>query len=459
MKKKLIVSLVLLLLFFMPKSALSTFSLSVTPYEGGYDLRYGKVDPTLGHINREVTVNINSDIAKQYRLVQTLLEPLSTLSGSRIPQSNFLVYGIRGTNRYGTLNVEQQVPVSLGRQILYTSNQTGTSDSFVLVYGLIASQEIEPGSYRGRISFTLEPIDSTQEPVTAILNIFAEVEVESTVEIRTAIGTKNIILKSDKPEIESSSVVVNIKGGFGKQFRILQLVTEQPVSAEGSLLDWEVVNFLGRDAQKGIVINELTALSSKQQIVYTSSPRGEADTFVIEYKLGDLSGQKTGRYRARIKYLLEGIGFGEMRLIDTLDLEIDNPRIFDLIVTPQTGGLIQFPEIKPLQPPKTSEISIEIISNIGKRYQLTQNVISELISKEGYTIPEQYFTLRMQSLDTKGTIKFPEKVPVKKGDTVLFISDSKGSSDKFKIIYELAIPLDYHAGDYSTRIVYSLSEI
>jgi len=41
----------------------------------------------------------------------------------------------------------------------------------------------------------------------------------------------------------------------------------------------------------------------------------------------------------------------------------------------------------------------------------------------------------------------------------LFISDEKGSPDKFKVIYELSIPPDLKAGDYSTRITYSITAI
>lgn len=390
--------------------------------------------------------------------MQTLLEPLSTLQGSSLAKDSFSVYGIRGTNKYGTLNVEQEVLVSLGRQIIYTSNQTGASDSFTLVYGLTIPPDIEPGSYRGRISFTLEPIDSTQSQVTTILNIFTEVEIESTVEIRTAIGTKNITLKSGK-ETGSSDVIVNIKGGFGKQFRILQLVAEQPVSSEGKFLDWETVKFIGRDAQKGMVINESTALSSSQQIIYTSSPRGEADSFVISYSLGDLTEQKAGIYSSKVKYIFEGIGFSLTRLIDTLGLEIENPRIFDLVITPEMGGAIRFRDLRPLQPPKTQEVIFEVKTNIAKPYQVTQNMSSLLTSKEGKIIPREYFTLRQESLETKGTLKYPNKIEVKEGQMVLFISDKEGSPDKFKVIYELTVPRDIHFGDYYTNLTYTVSEI
>lgn len=447
------------ILFILPGYAWATFSVSVRPYEGGYDLRYGKFDPSFGRISKEVTVEITSDITKQYRLVQSLIEPLSTREGSRIPQNSFTVYGVRASNKYGTLNIEQETPVGLGRQVIYTSNQNGTSDSFTLVYVLNASGNIEPGSYSARLSFTLEPIDSSQSPSIAILNVYAEIEIESSIEIRSITGGKNITLRAYTPDNAASAVIFNIKGGFGKQFRISQLVSEQPVSADGSLLGWERISFIGKEAQKGTVINEPTNLSARQQVIYTSSLGGGADSFVIEYNLGDLAKEKTGRYRTQIKYIYESMVSGQARLIDTLGLEIENPRIFDLTVTPETGGLIQFREVKPLQPPKIQEVVFQISTNIGKKYQVTQNMASLLTNQEGITIPKEYFTLRQESLETKGTLKYPEKTNLREGQIVLFISDQQGSADKFKVIYELSLPRDVHSGDYSTIFTYSVSEI
>lgn len=458
--KALVTGLVLGFLLSACQEAFAAFSLSVTPYEGGYDLRFDKIMPGSGRVNKELTVTITSDITKQYRVTQMLLEPLSTVEGSSIPRNSFMVYGLRGTNKYGTLNVEEEVPVMLNRQVLYTSNQGGDSDSFILVYGLLPSPDISSGYYRGRIGFILEPIDSSQEQVTVIMNMSADIEVASTVEIKTATGSKHIVMQADREETRFADIAVNIKGGFGRQFRILQFASEQPVSSEGNLLAWEAINFIARDSQKGTVIDSYTSLSGREEAVYTSSGRGEEDSFIIEYKLGDLTQAKAGTYRTKIKYLLEGIGFGQVRLIDILDLEIENPRIFDLVVTPENQkGTIEFLNLRPTEEPKQNELIFEVKSNAGKQYQITQNLYSELMSKEGEIIKVKYFTLRTESLETKGTLKFSTPEEVRKGNTVLFVSDDIGSADKFKVVYELAPSRDIKSGDYSSRITYSLSEI
>lgn len=452
------VSLIVLSSLTFPENCTAAFfSLSASPYEGGYNLNFDKITPASGHVNKEVTITVNSDIAKQYRITQTLFEPLSSMRGASLPSNGFLVYGLRGSNRSGTLT-EQSIPVSMGRQVIYTSDTQGSPDSFTLVFDLAIPGDIESGSYRGRIGFSLEAINSTQPPATAFLNVFAEVEVESSIKINNINGSKNIRLRAGK-DYGPEDVVVNISGGFGNQFRILQFIEEQPVSLDGTVLDWDVVKFNGSEAKKGMLINESSPLSGRQQIVYTSSPSGEADKFVLTYSLGDTSTQKAGTYRSKVKFILEGIGFSAERLLEILNLEIDIPQVFDLAVMPELGGIISFRDLRPQQPPRVQEVTFEVKTNMGKRYQVTQNMNSLLTSKEGQVIAKENFTLKEESLDSKGILKYLNKSEIREGQMVLFTSDLQGSPDKFKVIYELSAPVDVHSGDYYTNFTYSISEI
>ncbi|MGD9015271.1 MAG: hypothetical protein PVI33_04535, partial [Candidatus Omnitrophota bacterium] len=422
--------------------------------------RFGKVSAIGPRINKEVIVNITSDIGKQYHLVQRLLEPLTNAQGVSLSQNNFFVYGIRGTNKYGNLAVEQEVPVFLGRTILYTSNPGGLPDSFNLVYNLKGPFNVPAGSYRGRIAFTLEPIDATQQEVTAILNIFAEIEIESGIEIKTITGGRIISLSSAREEANSSDVLFEIKGGLGSQFRILQQLQQPLKSQDGQELPLEAVNFQLREASKGTGPFRALPLSLRQEAIYTSGPRGELDSFIITYSLGDLSKATAGRYRTALRYLLDETIPAQTNPIDFYDLEVEIERVFDIAVETEIGvGIIEFRDLKPRQPPKTYEVAINIMTNIGKQYQVTQKATSDLVNREGQVIPQGYFTLRTESLETKGVLKFAQNSPVKKGDTVLFISDRDGSADSFKVIYELTCPAEIKAGDYSTSVVYSLSEL
>ncbi|MDD5654080.1 MAG: hypothetical protein PHR91_00345 [Candidatus Omnitrophica bacterium] len=439
----------------------AALDIRVRPYEGGYDLNYRNIDLQAGRVNKEVVVDITNDTGAQYRLTQVLSEPLTNDQGISMPQQSLVVYARQGSNRYGTLSVQTDTPVFFGRYVLYTSNQNGLSDSFILVYSLLVPVDQEPGYYRGRLQFILEPVNSTQESKLFVLNIAAQIEAQSKFEIITSSKDGVIRLDASNPDKKFSDVGINITGGLGKQFRITQLLPEILMSAEGDELDPESVSFIGREAKEGEVVNREQTLSVKPVTVYTSGARGQADTFVLTYSLGDLSCQKAGTYIGNIKYVLEGDGIPSGGLIDTLRLEVDNPRIFDISITPELGGRIEFRDLKPMQQPKAYEVAIKVNSNTGNRYQVSQAVASALMNKEGYEIERDYFTCRTEPLDgTKGSVKLPQKTGIRKQvDTTLFISDKHGSSDTFKAIYELTPPPDVRAGDYSTTLVYSLLEI
>ncbi|KPK98977.1 MAG: hypothetical protein AMJ95_01605 [Omnitrophica WOR_2 bacterium SM23_72] len=443
--------------FFVPVSSWADFRLSVVPYEGGNDIRFERARSVLPYTTEEVVVSITSTITKQYQVIQSLLEPLTSIQGQSLSRENFTVYAIPGSNASGTLTVQQETAVSPGRTILYVSNSLGASDTFRLAYVLKPPFNVPSGSYRGRISFTLEAIDAAELPVTVILNISAEIQAESSFEIRTLTGASSIRLDSSRPDAQTCDVLFSIKGSRGNQFRILQSLSGFIESIEGNRLPPDAIYFRVSQAEKGMGPNQNTPLSETQEAVYLSGPTGAEDQFIITYSLADTDKQKAGRYRGQIRYMLEALGLQE--LIGKLDLEVEVARIFDLKITPELGGRIEFRDLKPQVAPKQSEVIFEVASNIGRPYQITQFLSSGLVNKEGSIVPQKYFTLREESLGTRGRLTLSSPTEVKTGETILFVSDTTGSSDKFKIIYELKPSFDIMAGDYSTRITYSISEI
>jgi len=441
----------------LPINSFAAFNLTVRPYEGGNDLRFDKVSNFEPFTSKELIVDVTSDIGKRYQLIQTLLDPLTNNAGVTLPQNSFIVYGIRGSNKYGNLSAEQESPVSVGRTIIYTSDTSGLTDSLKLIFMIKNTFQATSGSYRGRIALTLEPIDSNLSSVTAIVNVFADISVESSVEMKTVTGSKIISLDLSREEKRFSEVGVNIKGETGAQFRIFQQLSEIFESSDGNRLPPDAVNFWISGSTKGSGPAQAIPLSNRKDMVYESSARGETDNFTITYGLTDSGNLRAGLYRSNIKYTLEGLNRNE--LLSDFGFEVTVPRIFELNITPELGGTIQFRDVKAKEPPKVSEVVIEVKSNIGKPYQVSQQLLAGLVNKDGKSIPVKNFTLREVNIQTKGSLRYTTPTEVRTGDMVLFASDAQGASDKFKVVYELIPSLDIEAGDYSSRFTYSISEI
>ncbi len=460
--KHLIVSVLIASFFSIlsPVLAAGTFNLSYTLTEGGYQLELNPVN-----LYKGINLRVDTNIGKQYEIIQRIIQPLASRENPAVMiQDNFVVRGISGSNRFGNLRISTGDMSVRSEDIIYVSDAAGDADNFSLVYGLINAQNLQPGYYSGRISFTLNPIGSSQQQITKILEVYVSItdsgQAKPRIEISASNGSKSVTLNPKKEKNQAQGeVFVKINSTAKKQFSIVQFIPEPMESEDGNILDNEAVNFIVKNAEKGTSRNMLTALTSNPEKLYTSAIDGSADNYlVVTYILGDLRDKKSGKYKSRIQYLWEEEGL--QTKIDNLELVVDNERMFNLTVSPQDQKYeIEFRDLKPQGAPRTSEVILEVSSNTGKPYQISQDISSGLVNKEGLEITAKYFTLRTENINAKGNLKFLNKQEVKKGNTILFVSDSEGAPAKIKVIYELTSPMDLSAGDYSANVTYSLLEM
>jgi hypothetical protein len=407
----------------------------------------------------ELTVSKKtSGVSQQFEIIQNVGPGLEKLKNGLVVRMLSQVAPAGG--HFDLL--PSDMPVSSRR--IYQSDKAGTGLVFTLVYGVNNIDDLEPGVYSAQINFILRPIfgsatSQIKQPLFIKVTVSETEGAQPLVEIKTASGSRVISLNAQKPDKQSADILVKINRRLRKAFSIVQVAPPTGLVYEGNQLDYNALNMQTSDIQKGTGLPGKITFPTQPRAIYTSTPSGDADdSFILTYSLGDLSNQKAGRYRCRLQYYLDRQG--QQKLIDALDLEVENERVFDIIVTPQDQtGMIEFRNLKPKEPPKISEVLIEVKNNTGKRYQLSQKVFSQLINKDGNVIPPEKFTVKTESIDTKGILQFPQEATVKTGETVLLVSDARGSGDKFKVIYELEIPEVIKGGDYSTRISYSLSEI
>jgi len=460
--KIIIFSLILVASGIFCHQAQAAFDLSYTFDEGGTRLEFDR-----NNYSRGVTFTTLNDTANnRYEIRQRIESPLRNRDNPSITASDhFVVRGIRGTNRFGDLRLPTGDILVRNDELIYVSNPAGSADSFTLVYGLTNSQELAPGYYTGRISLVLNPINSSQRPVTRVIEVYVNIPNDGgslSVTVAPAEGASSIILNpSDHNDLRGAgNAIVTINSSFNGPFRIMQMLSQPVQSQGGKLIEYNNLLFSVPDAQKGVAINQPTPVSSSIQTIYSSRPDGSADkAFTIAYSLADPLSLVAGNYRSRIQYLLESSG--KQINLGALDLEIRQERIFEIAISPQDQRYnIDFANLKPSDGPRLNEVLIEVKSNLGQPYQVTQNVLSELVNSNGDKIPAKYFSLQTVSQNnTKGNLKIASKIPVEKGNLLLFISNADGSADQFKVIYELICPVDLKAGNYSSRITYTLTEI
>ena len=460
--KIIILSLMLVGSAIFCQQAFATFDLSYMFDEGGSRLELDR-----NNFSRGITFTTSNDtINNRYEIRQRIESPLRSRDNPSVTiGDSFVVRGLRGSNRYGDLRLPSGDIAVRNDELIYLSNPAGANDSFTLIYSIANSQELAPGYYTGRVSLILNPINSSAMPVTKVIEVYVNIPNDGgslSVSVAPAEGASSIILNpADTNNLRgAANAVVTINSSFNGPFRIMQMLPAPIQSGDGKFIENSSLLFTIPDAQKGVAINQPTPVANNIQTVYSSRPDGSSDkAFTIAYSLADPLSLAAGNYRSRIQYLLESSG--KQINLGALDLEIRQERIFEISISPQDQRYnIDFANLKPSDGPRLNEVLIAVKSNLGRPYQVTQNVLSELANSNGDKIPAKYFSLQTVSENnTKGDLKVATKIPVEKGNLLLFVSEPDGSADQFKVIYELICPADLRAGNYSSRITYTLTEI
>jgi len=449
-----IIYLFFIMSFLVGLSAQADLNLTVAPYEGGGGLRFGRVNET-SQVSKEVKIRISSTDEERYQIKQRLLEPIVNENGITLDEGVISFYTVRGSNALGSLYQDDLRSLSSREDILYSSNQSGSSDSFDIVYSLDGSKLAELGQFQGRILISLEPAGSSS-PQTVILTLDFNAELEFEINLESSKGASKLRLDTKSEDTMKEYLEFNLTGNLDEELELYQEVVSIPCSEAGATLNSKVLKFfISGSTSEGIYYRTPQYLEYKDMLIYSSL--GGEDSFQINFSIdpeANLNDIEPGLYRGRLAYHLEGENIDQ---VIPIDLEVEVRTIFDIEIIMEEN--LAFKNLKPNSLPQEKTVIIEVNSNIKQPYQVTQTAY--LANKEGEGIPESCFTMRQEHLleEEKGELKFEgfSPVPIEEKDMLIFTSDAQGSPISFKIIYRIMPGYKLPAGDYSGQISYSLS--
>ena len=178
------------------------------------------------------------------------------------------------------------------------------------------------------------------------------------------------------------------------------------------------------------------------------------------------------KWRVRFPLVLLGLGLASFIGASPSFSESDSkivhvsatilPRL-ELSVTPETGDAIAFGQLE--QPAagdahsRLISVNVNVFSNLGHPYQVTQLVRRPMTNHQGQTIPDEQF--RVMTLgSTRGSLRATEATPVIPGQTTpLYTSDDRGKSDTFSAEYTLHVTPQTPAGEFDTEVVYTVTSL
>lgn len=469
---RLITSLFFLIssLIFFNNNSYAAFNLSVVSSEGGTDIHFPKIASGDFKQNMQMTLTVDSTIGKQYRIVQQVIKPLTTMEGVELPPEQFKMYPLVNSNAKGTLIYRQEMPVERFDTALYTSDPAGSDDSFQLVYSLEPRERQTAGRYYGTLAYVLEPINSTESQMVVTFNVYAELGAGAvpTVDIQTNSGSSRLVLASEDIDREDQydpgicpRIDIKISGPLEKKYSIYQNFEGGIVnSVSGQEFDLSKVAFLIDGGGKGTVIKEGDLKQATgDQLLYTSDLNGSAEELTITYK--PAKGFRllpAGLYRGRLSFMIESGDVKEK--VQTIDFEFNIVKVFDIYVysNGKEGVFLDFGKASFKDGIERSLMEVHVESNAGQPYQVIQKVDKAMMNEKGDQLAPDDFIMLVRDIKTLQEPKFymKEVVPVREGDTAIFFSGQGGESSSMVVEYQLKLGSDTKGGNYSAKIGYSL---
>ena len=136
--------------------------------------------------------------------------------------------------------------------------------------------------------------------------------------------------------------------------------------------------------------------------------------------------------------------------------------ILELTIAQEGQSELRFGNIRP-SAIDTTEVGpmimlVEVKSNSGERYQVTQTINSALENSEGNKIDLDHLKFKTSSLKSAG-IAVSSPTTVSASSQIIFTSDAQGSGDTIQAEYTLAVPPAQAPGDYSALLTYTVSSL
>lgn len=453
---RILVILISAILFFIsPQNFLILeASVTVSPVTGGSSLRFGRADVSSG-VGKEVRIRTNSASGKQYQVFQRLLEPLTNERGERLAPQVLRFNAIIGSNAAGTLYAQNLDSIGIADHLIYSSAANGANDAFSLVYQIDNKQMSASGQFQGKLLLTLRSVDGSS-PEEVFLDIFVDAVAENIINIQSEQGNNLLRIGTDNlPKRTSGNVRIDAQGYVGQTVKIYQEILLSPKKDTGEEVDARAIQVHVSDSQGRASANPIP-LSLKRQLLYEGSITDEKIELKYDFVEEMIVSLYAGRYVGKLQYLVDD---GVSEKIFPFDFEVNVSPVFEVVLAFPDGN-VSFSQVLPLSPPQIKQVEVTVKSNSGKPYVVTEELKAKMANAKGEELDHAYFTMKGEIPDgEKGKLESLEYVPVPVGTTPIFYSDRKGSPAKFRIFYRLTPYQGMPSGDFSTAVVFSLSEM
>lgn len=433
----------------------ASVSLSVNPVDGSNSLRFDTMSSAGMENKKEIHIRVNSTNGGRFQVFQRILEPIVNEKGDALNLQAIETQTLPNSNSSGTLYLQNADHMNMSDQLLYSSSQAGTSDSFIIGYTLNQSLINTSGSFRGRLVFTVRGMgDGSSDQMT--IDVFLKTTSSLKIVVKGAHNPGRIRIKSsDTTDNTADFVSISFMGNLNQDIRIYQEVETMPQNESDQELGLDVLQIDAQGGTEGLRMEGLGSFKVGKSLIYSSSK--DEDNFNIYFLVNanQIQKQDAGSYMGKIKYLVEtNQGTQEF----TMDIQCDIPPVFSMNVTTPPGG-VSFSHVMSNSPPQEKEVLVTVLSNLHKPYQVLQDYETRMTSQQGKEFDSKYFNVQVEiPSGQNGQTDFTEFSSVQTGEYPVFSSDASGNGATFKVLYRLQGYAQMSPGNFLAPIRFSLNQ-
>lgn len=280
-----------------------TFRVTILSGNGGRDLNLGRINKDRPRASQTLKFQIESNIGSSYRIVQQMTEPLIS-QGGKILSEEELVFLSTTAEGKGSLASSTASPVSVSPKIIYTSDDSGSSELVLLEFQFLPQELQEAGIYTGTLSFKIESNSAFAQ--TEVYNIPVRLEVEPTfyLDVKPEQGSQfNFGVFRTGEERQERRATLVVHSNLGEPYAVSQILTRKLTNIEGIAIPSDYFQFFVSGSQTGQLATVVpTPVKEGESIIFTSDKKGTPETFTINYSLTIPKDAKSGSYNAETVY-------------------------------------------------------------------------------------------------------------------------------------------------------------
>ncbi len=277
-----------------------TFRVTTRALRGGRELDLGRIRKDGESGSAVYRVDVDSSIGAEYRIVQQLIEPLSSPEGETLDTGALSWSLVQGSG-----SGSQARPVSTSPENLYRSDAQGSGDALQIQYAVTPAAGQKAGIYRGVLAYKVESNSPLVRQEMISVPIVLEVEPILYLDIETREGG-GISFGSFRSQDEAREIQVtlSVHTNLGKEYTVSQILPHALAARDGSsTIPLGALQYYGSEAKFGLLTSQSPIpVKEGETVVYRSDSKGMAESFSLNYRLAIPKDTPAGAYNSELKY-------------------------------------------------------------------------------------------------------------------------------------------------------------